>query len=116
MEDLLLTFGDWLLNQAAVVVVMGVVIFFQQKEKQALMLKIESDNKEYRKELKQIREQSSKRDLDQLETLGNVSALLDKVDEGIKDTNTTVTGAKDTFLSKIDELKNYIIDEKFNKR
>lgn len=101
MEDFLLNLGDWLLNQAGVAVVMGVVIYFQQKEK-----------KEYRAENKELQEKINKVVAEQAQTLSDISSLLDKNADGMSKLETTVVSTKDTVLGKTDELKNYIINGK----
>jgi hypothetical protein len=114
---------EWLLNQAAVVVVMGIVIYFQQKEKLKLIDNQEKLVKEHRQEIAKLRDHSSKKDLEQLESLSNVNTLLDRNIEGqkeikevalkeIKDVKDLMLETKDSVLTKFDEFKNYLINGK----
>lgn len=114
---------EWLLNQAAVVVVMGVVIYFQQKEKLKLIDKQEKLVQEHREEVAKLRDHSAKKDLEQLESLSNVNTLLDRNVEGqkeikevalkeIKDVKDLMLETKDSVLTKFDEFKNYLINGK----
>lgn len=105
---------EWLLNQAAVVVVMGVVIYFQQKEKMKLVDKIELLIKEHRTEVRELRDHSARKDLEQLEALNAVSTLLDRVSDSQGANLEFTKETKETVLGKFEDLKNWIINGKIN--
>ena len=92
MEQLM----EWLLNQSGVAVVMGIVIYFQQKEKQdqakehkiereALQKQIEKFVDQHKEELKKLNDDAKKEALENLKTMKNFEVLVESVDEGIEE-------------------------------
>jgi hypothetical protein len=103
---------SWLLQQAPVVVVMGLALYVLWKDNKSIRKEAKRDRESHAAQLKELNDYSKSKELEHLATLKDVVVIMDQVTEGQNKTQDDFAAVKDLVLGKIDDLKNYIIDGK----
>jgi hypothetical protein len=94
--------------------VLGLGMLALWKENKATRKEALHDRVKHREELQALNNSVREKELEYLATLRDVTTLMEQVTDGQEKTLNEFTGLKDLVLSKIDDLKNKLIDGKGN--
>jgi ABC-type nickel/cobalt efflux system permease component RcnA len=98
----------WLLQQAPVVIVMGLGLYFLWKDNKSIRKEAHKDRLKHKEEMQKLNDDIRLKEVDYIKTLTDVTVLMDKVTEGQDKIQIEFALHKDRMLDKFDDLKNHI--------